>query len=80
MNAVCLIITSPCGKHAWQQQADYVPRVGETVTCRIGRNFDMEFSGIVREVHTEVRKGWGVNEGNPERGMIVSVWLREIDS
>jgi len=75
MNKV--IIVSPCGNHEWQAYSDNVPRAGEQVTCRSGRLHDIEFSGIVDSVHYEVRKGFGVNEGNSKSGMIVTVWLKE---
>lgn len=75
-----VIITSPCGNHEWQGASANVPRIGEEVTCRGGRGLEVEFSGIVESVHYEVRKGFGVNEGNPISGMIVSVWLKEFES
>lgn len=77
MNRV--IITSPCGNHSWQGASANVPRVGEEVTCRGGPGHTIEFSGIVESVHYEVRKGFGVNEGIGQDGMIVSVWLKEFE-
>jgi len=75
-----IIITSPCGNFEWQQVSSYVPRIGESVTCRMSLTSEIEFRGIVEDVHIEVRKGWGVNEGISQSGMVISVWLKAIES
>lgn len=73
-----VIITSPCGNLHWRGRSNNIPRIGEAVTCRIGRDLEIEFDGEVEDVHYEVRKGFGVNEGNSQDGMIARVYLREL--
>lgn len=74
-----VIITSPDGTMEWSGESDFVPPIGTSVTCRGGRGRDIQFNGVVAEIHTDVFFGFGVNEGNSMGGMVISVWLDPLE-
>ena len=76
MDNITLIITSPCGNHELHYRTVVVPRIGETITARDSGG-NAVFGGTVKEVHYGLRMGFGVNEGNPTGGIVVSVWLED---
>lgn len=74
---VTLIVTSPCGTKQWQRESDAVPNVGNGFTCRNSGSGEIAFCGIVSDVHWEARQS---AEGTDLPGMIVSVWLNEVEA
>lgn len=67
-----VIITSPDQQKNWSGHLAHIPRIGETVTCREYDGVEIMFTGVVEDVHMEIRTA-------KPKMQVISVWLKEPD-